>query len=350
MNRKMKNFMAAKIKLALTSLKITPRSVLNHYSRRDSKSLFLLKLRLKIATAFRPKQKNAINYSRIAWALTRPCETHMLESDPEILPKIDLVFVATVKDFAILPFAIWSAYEASLNPVSNIFLCVPISQKDECRLLIETSLEIRDLPVPISLRFDEEIIGEVALQELDLRFGTRAGWYAQQLIKLSLVTESKSLGVLVVDADTMLLTPRTWVTSDCRQILCPSFESHEPYVYFMKFMDPDLSLSGASFVSHHMLMQPSIVKEFLNRWGMANIDDLAISIANYSKARNGQDFFSEYETYASSLIHYHQNRALLVKWSNLSKARPQTISVIRSVIRKLREDEKYFSVSMHDYL
>ena len=64
------------------------------------------------------------------------------------------------------------------------------------------------------------------------------GWVLAQYLKIWTVATSESEGVLVLDADTLLLSPRIFLDRSGKQILTPSVEFHRTYYAFLANADP----------------------------------------------------------------------------------------------------------------
>ena len=71
------------------------------------------------------------------------------------------------------------------------------------------------------------------MEALKLRFQSRYGWTLQQFLKISFVLESSLDAILIVDADTVLLEERSWISDSGRQILTPSDEFNISYYDFL---------------------------------------------------------------------------------------------------------------------
>ena len=261
--------------------------------------------------------------------------------------RIELLFLATKKDFEVLSFSIQSASNVtSQNENVFISIVVPDSLEQECKEQL-IDLEEKIVVVPESLLITPDISSQISE-----RFKERAGWVIQQLLKLQFVIRSHSDGVLVVDSDTILLEPRVWLDSGGQQILTPTWEHHLPYYVFLKSLgicelEPDFT-----FVSHHMLMQPKILNELFEYARWKNIEDLAKLICSLPNLGEQSPFSLDYELYAQYLYKFHPDKVLLGKWSNKAVALPSG-----KIDRKVKIEEeieisrnKFASLSFHSYL
>lgn len=339
-----------RIRTRLARLRLTAGAVLDHCSKSGVTPGRYIRAQLKCLLILRPSLRDSINVDPVIWAANRPVWPTFAGKASEELPAIDLVLPATAKDFLILPFAISAAIVASKNPIKSIKVYVPGPQLDACSVAIRKGHPLTDSSKVIDVLSDESILTDKTLAVLKDRFADRAGWYLQQMIKLSSVLNSDAAGVLIVDSDTILLKPRVWMIEDGRQILSPTYELHQPYRLHLSALSQDFKGLDMSFVSHHMLMQPNLLKSIFNSFGIESIDELAIHISNFGKEENLSEFFCEYELYSHGLISFKPGTFEFVKWSNLPMQRPGSSLEIDEVIKGLEIAGEYYSVSMHDYL
>jgi len=166
----------------------------------------------------------------------------------------------------------------------------------------------------------------------------RQGWVMQQVLKFKAVELAKNPATLIIDADTVLSSPRAWLDSNNRQILLVSDEYHEPYRnhYSSYFSQKPLRVS---FVTHHQLMQKEIIKQMfgrklerINDWLMFGDSELDSPI-------------SEYNTYGNYLFLNFPKRTKIAKWGNL----PGTFDGKKIVIKKQFKRFKNYSISVHHY-
>ena len=183
-----------------------------------------------------------------------------------------------------------------------------------------------------------------------LRFGVRGGWVLQQVLKLEYARNSPSAGVLIIDADTVLIKNRAWLNSDGIQALMPSWEYHRPYFNFLSTLTPFKSLAPFSpkfsFISHHMLMQPNMVREIYRACGWDGPKTLVHFICQLSNTESQSPISIDYELYGQYLLLNHPEKVNLVKWANTSASYKGNIS-----IELLKQSYSQFaSVSLHSYL
>jgi hypothetical protein len=272
----------------------------------------------------------------------RPLNTHLRQlltvlppSDPlqnyePKPPEISVVIPVTEKDFETLHLCIEGISQNCTNPINRITLVCPQQHVDQLAARFpQTSVLNEDA------LFSQSILGNLGdFPE------NRIGWIKQQLIKL-LFTLKSEIDVLVMDSDTVLLMPKTWVASDGTQVLGISHEFHLPYVrHFSQFSE--LAPPPWSFVTHHQLMQPKIVREFLGPNGERLPEFLSCADKNESSS------LSEYHSYGTWLYNKHPN---LIRYSGtLNRAITQTSARFLSLDKLKATFPDCSSVSFHKYV
>lgn len=236
------------------------------------------------------------------------------------LPPIEVVIPFVLKDLETLRFSIEGALASSRNPVAQVTLITPHRTLLEFPELGEhlegLFAQFSRWGAPFELLIDEELLPRKVihyLQRENLKPRDR-GWVTQQFVKLSAVLRSDFSGSLVVDADTVLMYERTWLTEDGRQILMFGQESRDP---FFSFASQFLGLEGRSrfsFVTHHQLMQRSLLSEIFG-----SPDGLAILLefaSDKSLSDNPFRAISEYEIYGSYLSEARKRFCRPATWGN----------------------------------
>ena len=222
---------------------------------------------------------------------------------------VTLFIPATIKDFDILKEVIRYATR-SLAQFNNIetLIVVPNSELKQVRKLLE-GLSVKVLN-------EEDLFSKTLVAE---RFpnSTRINWIYQQFLKLSAIYNAETSYVLVLDADTILLTKREWVDKNGRQILSPTLEFEKPYDEIASQMNlalkPDLS---TSFVPHHMLYWKNSFKSMLQFLNVESIQELADLISKKSQGGN-IPFCVDYELYGRFLLIFMPEKLILTRWANL---------------------------------
>ena len=255
------------------------------------------------------------------------------------LPPIDLVFVAHPRDADLLDVSIKCALAASRNPIARTVMIVP-----------DSFVESGTVRYPMASVVAESTVVTPAIAEQICRHFGRAhsGWPLQQVLKFQAVLSSTSSACLIVDADTLLLRPRTWLATSGVQLLAPSLEYWEPYAAHMARMWPHFdNWTPLSWVTHHQLMQRDIVIEMFGPGG----EGLAAWIAH---AELRQSPLSEYHSYGAYLFTRHRDRVRLAQWNNLPRPRvefPRVLGSNTEDTSALRlAGRRPHSVSFHHYL
>lgn len=255
------------------------------------------------------------------------------------LQPIEIVIPCAEKDVDMLVPVVVASVANCRNPVSCVTVIIPDGSP-------EPVFNEQVCNVPVQIRQDSKVLSGIDVAAaISAVPQHRRGWILQQLVKLAAVGQSESRGVLVVDADTLLLRPRTWLAPNGRQILCLSQELHQPYRDHFAAVWGSAHAQRASFVTHHQLMQPAIIREMFE-------DDLSglvtwVEALDHREPSNA----SEYHSYGTYLINRHPDRVALARWGNVGAHRPRQDESDEMRTAHLRE--KYpqaLSVSMHSYM
>lgn len=259
-------------------------------------------------------------------------------------PPIELLMVATQKDFPILPASIASALGCSLNPISKVVVVTPSNCVDQVGPLLKDVVD----PDLLSVIDEDSLLEDDLRAELRAHFSARYGWILQQFLCLAYVSGSRAAGVLVLDSDTLLTRKRLFLAGG-RQILTPSLERHQPYYDFLRNLSPLFGSEDLTFVSHHMLWQPSVLNEILEIVCEGQLKVLADKVVAGADMGQASPLCVKYELYSHGLLALHADRAVLAKWSNTSASRAQTTRPVMPHVEGTKY-EKYASVSCHDYV
>lgn len=250
------------------------------------------------------------------------------------LPEISVLIVVAPKDFATLPLCVSSLKQYCGNPISRVDIVLPDSAMSyrphlelDCTFHSESSILPGNLVKAIEANHPQG----------------RFGWVLQQVVTLHFVRESLSPGVLVIDADTALTAPRIFLEQNGRQILSPSREYHLEYEnHATRVWGRRKTWKGLSFVTHHQLMQPEVV-----RMMFPNQD----SLATWVREGNPQvkSPVSEYHSYGRQLLDTFPRRVLLARWSNYSVRMGEVKEgqILEEFSRA--ESRGFLSISLHSY-
>lgn len=257
---------------------------------------------------------------------------------------IGILFLAAEKDFEMLPFAIPAAINSIHQCASEVRVTVIVPSKDIaiCQSLLGAFSNL-------TLVDEETVLSEDFRLTLKHRFGERYGWALQQVLKVVYVLESNLDGVFVVDADTILIDRRNWITQEGHQVLTPSDEFNPSYYEFLSSVGLGSLAPEFTFVSHHMMMQPWILREAFAAAGWKHPLDLLNAIVAHTYLNEQSPFSIDYELYAQYIMKAHPDLIELQKWSNLSVPRRKELELhIQSTTGKF--SNRFSSISFHSYL
>jgi hypothetical protein len=164
------------------------------------------------------------------------------------------------------------------------------------------------------------------------------------------VLSSTADGVLIVDADTILLKKRNWLSSDGSQLLFPTWDYQFSYYEFLDSLNMCPTKPDHYFVSHHMLMQPRFMNEALKASGFKDVDDLISHVCEYHFADQNSPFCVKYEFYGQFMWTHHRELVQLAKWGNMSVPRASFTAAELSFESISTTYQDYASVSLHSYL
>jgi len=295
---------------------------------------------------FRLQHRGVIRVS----GLLRSVLLEALSNDPmrgqSNLPEIDLVIPFAEKDQELIRLAVLGALNSSRNPVVNVVLVSPKGEASiEADLLLSLKADVRDYRATLVVLSDAEVLSE-GLAKVLSQSGLKArneGWLRQQLIKFLCVLSSPRKACLIVDADTLLLYPKTWLASDGVQVLAPA-------EWFRGFWTDDVEkFLGVpkrlpfSYITHHQLMQKDIVQALLGANGERLADWL----------ETADTVVSEYDSYGSFVETSYPERAMFCRFGNSEAPRkvlPNRDSYSHVRERLLAGFPRSNSISFHHYL
>ena len=255
--------------------------------------------------------------------------------------EIELLFVATAKDFMTLPQSISCAVNSMRNyGVKKVSVIVPSSDVEACLTLTS------DISSDISVIDEKSIVSENLIRMLEIKFGERSGWILQQLLKLLFVIKADVSGVMVVDSDTFLLKARDWLLEDGTQILTPTWEFNQPYYRNLNALGISEIDPKFTFVSHHMMMQPYILQGIFTKIGWNNASDVVNYLVSAQNSVSTSEYSIDYELYAQYMMNFFPGKVSLEKWSNLFYNTSQYVDYTK-ICDKFKGN--FASVSLHKY-
>ena len=260
-------------------------------------------------------------------------------------PAVQLLVVAAEKDFGALPLCLAGALANSGNPISQLVVITTAAGVDECSRIATDAAK----GFAITVVNEEDQFSVDIRDRLRARFGLRYGWILQQLLTTKFVAQSAAPGVLVVDADTVMLYPRCLLAAGGQQVLTPTPVIHRPYYRFLHSIGLCACEPENTFVAHFMLMQPRIMRAALAAANCANTEALAELVISGADVNENSSVCVEYELYAQYLLAQHPALVALAKWGNTSVGsdglrRPVTLQSLSA------QFNGWGSVSLHSYL
>ena len=256
---------------------------------------------------------------------------------------ISVMIPCIEKDLPLLMTCIEGIKRNVINPVDKISIITncPELIKLQVDTEIEVITEVNYLPQSIQEHVRRNIPPAVQ------------GWVSKQLIVMYFIYMSKQEGVLTVDADTILLNPRVFL-SDHKQILCPVVEYalHDAITTRKTWKSAGVSF-GISFKAHHMLMKPKVVREMFDDLG--GFEQGSLDWVNSTLEENWMPF-SEFHSYATWILNRYPSEVAFAKWGNIRVSRKKEEKVFKheSPLERyayLKEKHsRHNSVSFHHYL
>lgn len=283
--------------------------------------------------------------------LLRSVLLEALSNDPmrrqSNLPEIDLVIPFAEKDQELVRLAVLGALSSSRNPIVNVVLVSPNGEASiAADLLLSLKADVRDYKATLVVLSDAEVLSEglaKVLSQSDLK-ARNEGWLRQQLIKFLCVLSSPRKACLIVDADTVLLSPKTWLSSDGVQVLAPA-------EWFRGFWTDDVEkFLGVpkhlpfSYITHHQLMQKDIVQALLGVHGER--------LADWLETAN--TVVSEYDSYGSFLETSFPDRVRHCRFGNVESGDREAVMGLTSksdwLSQLVQRNANANSLSLHHYL
>lgn len=270
-------------------------------------------------------------------------EARVLE-DAAPPPSISALVVSTRKDFNLLRLSLKNLQNGSRNPVIEITVIVPNRDVGICLELID---ELR-LEIPVIVLDEDKVLPLGLRMRIKKKFGDRYGWVLQQLLIVDFVLRSDALGILVLDSDTILSQQLLWLDQNSKQLLMPSWEFNSPYYEFLRNIAPKIPYAKSSFISHHMMMQPKILRAIFENLQIKNTDDLFLLVEKFAGSENESAVCLEFEIYAQGLLAFFPQKCLITKWSNISLSFADE-SKMYEKLELLLQRKIYRSISVHSW-
>lgn len=253
----------------------------------------------------------------------------------ETFPEIDVLICCTEKDAKNLVTVVSCLKKYSTNPIRTINIISPTqlltlkngSAIEGCAYWLDSEI--------ISNDFQEEIRKYVPPK--------RFNWVLQQALKVSFTLKHAIIPILILDADTCLLKPHTFVDLSNSQLLNISYEFHKPYnTHSNKFFN--IQNKNLSYVTHFQLWKPSVIHSMFPVEGHSLLSWIA------SGDFHQESPVSEFHSYGSWILTNNPSEVRIASWRNINFI-PRELANLENEIFIA---EKYFgsvnSISMHSYL
>jgi hypothetical protein len=246
---------------------------------------------------------------------------------------IDVLIPAIEKDLATLPYVVDAVRTHVKHPIGRILIVAPKKPRllDFCR---------RKNCVFV----DENTVLPITKKDIHYRSRTweRSGWLFQQFLKLNGDKLCTADYFLVIDADTVLITPHRFRENGKTVFFSRSWSQPEYFVTYKKLMGRKAS-APSSLVTHYMLFERSkltrMKKAIESRHQMPWYSAILRSIN-----RTKQFGFSEFETYGN-YVHSTDPGGMLIR-----KARNKSLHMNAGQLskeQKRKMAQTYRSLSFH---
>jgi hypothetical protein len=263
---------------------------------------------------------------------------------------IEILIVASHKDVEILPMTIESVLKNCINPIDCITLIVQKESIAGVRKVVE---QFSGSLISFRIHDEENLVNQEFRYHLKMNYKNRYGWVLQQVLKMNYVLNCNKKGVLVIDADTVLLQRMGFLQRNGRQVLLISSELHSQYFDRLSLLGFQLTKPWKSTVAHHMLFQPDLLRFALNEIQAKSAEDLIrIMESKDGNLKNDLSPFSiDYELYGQWLMSNNREVVALKLTQNIELERSvEAFKLIRNLLYRNQPKIEYTSASLHSYL
>jgi len=292
--------------------------------------------------------QRAADCARIAHALGQPVDW----SASQPLPAIEVFIPCHPRDLPFLARTLPVTLQSVGNPVSRVVIAAPADIVDTVRDRLDTDALVPAAGSPGVI--DVQVVDERSICAAELRarianvLPDRVGWLYAQALKLVFAEGSSARGVLLVDADTVLTRPRAWLDANGRQPLLPTYEWYPAYYQLLAHLGVPVR-PNTSFIAHHMLIQPELLRLILGRLDIASVGELVDRVLSIMAA-NPPANCSEYELYAHGLCAWAPERFTLARWANVPTALPSAMALVDDPVEFRRFQRRFASLSAHGFI
>lgn len=212
---------------------------------------------------------------------------------------LDVVIPLVEKDLITAKETVKSIHAMILHPIQNIYVVSPESASIRAFCKENGCIFIPE---------NEAIDNYEEIRKL-------GGWVLQQFIKLSADKFTKSQDILIVDGDTVFLRPQVFI-DDRRDIY--TFHIAGCYTERIKKFTRNLMKTNQYFkldlISHHMIFKRKWLQELKNT--IEEINGCSWQKAIISQASFDPFSFSEYDIYATYVLHNHRSFTRILSGAN----------------------------------
>ncbi len=221
-----------------------------------------------------------------------------------MLKELDIVTTCTRSDLAVFKRTV-SGLEAFL-PVKSIHAFVPSSAVTAFQKAFGDRVVVRDENRALyRMQYDD------LAKHPHRVFPLMTGWFFQQFLKYSYAFENVDDDYyLIWDADTVPLRLMEFFDCQGRMQLVPAEEYNRSYFETYRNLLGEEPRREYSFISQHLIVQKSVLREMLQRItdrAGRNLQDWPWVIADRLRGE-GNNLFSEYETYGHYLKNHYPER------------------------------------------
>jgi hypothetical protein len=263
---------------------------------------------------------------------------------------IEILIVSSHKDIEILPMTIESILKNCINPIDCITLIV---QKNSIATVSNLLEQFTDVSVTFRIHDEETLVSQEFRNHLAEIYKNRYGWVLQQVLKIDYVLNCNKRGVLVFDADTVLLKRMGFLQRNSRQVLLISSELHSKYFAQLLLLGFHPIKPWMSTVAHHMLIQPDLLRSALKEIQAKSAEDLIRTIEEKDVNLNSSlsPFSIDYELYGQWLMSNKKEIVMLKLTENIELRRSlESTRLVEDLLLTDQSKLKFTSASLHSYL
>jgi len=290
---------------------------------------------------------DSVSSDRLVSTLQKPVERKFSEKKLKHGKKIDVIVVASEKDFDLLPLVLEGIEVGCKHfSISSIKIVVPRESINN-----ETLIGLSILDKKIEIVDENRVLNVSELRYLFSKsYAGRENWCLQQFLKYFLVLNSVNEFALVVDADTLLLRAIPWVNHEGKFVLMPTVEYQTQYYEVLIKIGIIEHLPEYSFVPHHMFYSVDNFQEMHKRLGEPSPYKFAEMIDEAANSDEKSPFCIDYELYAQFMFKEKRNLIVLLRWANCRLSRAQ-YSKLKSIPGANKMLKVFFnSISLHSWV